>query len=67
MKRQFIAGATCPSCGAMDTIQRCTEQSAIWMECVACGLLRDLDADLAPTGDDAQPVVMRAPGKRSDG
>lgn len=43
IKRQFIAGATCPGCGAMDRIQRCSDGDSTWMECVACGLVRDLD------------------------
>lgn len=66
MKRQFIAGAACPSCGALDTIQRCTDQEAIWMECVACGLVRDLDESPATNGNDAQPVTVRMLGQRSE-
>ena len=43
MKRQFIAGATCPECGQVDKIQRVIDDDKQWMECVACGLVRDLD------------------------
>lgn len=49
IKRQFIAGATCPGCGAMDRIQRCSDGDNTWMECVACGLVRDLDQQPAAT------------------
>lgn len=44
LKRRFIAGAVCPECGAMDRIQRCEDGARLWMECVACGMWRDLDA-----------------------
>ncbi|MGB2058744.1 MAG: YheV family putative metal-binding protein, partial [Alcanivorax sp.] len=43
MKRQFIAGATCPECGQMDKIQRVLDGDKQWMECVACGATKDLD------------------------
>ncbi|ASK35922.1 YheV family putative metal-binding protein [Alloalcanivorax mobilis] len=62
-KRQFIAGATCPACGAIDKIQRCEEQDNVWMECIACGMVRDLDA--APPAADAnvQTVELKFPKK----
>ena len=64
MKRQFIAGAACPACGAVDRVQRCLDGERIWMECVACGMVRDLD-DAPPAEDPpAQPVTLR-PNKRS--
>ena len=47
VRRRFIAGATCPECGAVDRVQRCEMGGRLWMECVACGLIRALDADHA--------------------
>lgn len=66
IKRQFIAGAACSSCGAVDRIQRCVEGETIWMECVACGKVRNLDDEpAAARADDQaateQPVIMRPP------
>lgn len=37
MKRQFIAGARCPSCNAEDKVRLCREAEHEWIECVACG------------------------------
>lgn len=63
IKRQFIAGATCPSCGAIDKIQRCEEQGKTWMECVACGMVRDLDAPPPDSDADVQTVELKFPEK----
>ena len=63
MKRQFIAGATCPECGKMDKIQRVIDGDRQWMECVACGLARDLDAEPQATDANVQKVDLRPPGK----
>lgn len=43
MKRQFIAGASCPACGQLDKIQRVIDGDKQWMECVACGAVKNLD------------------------
>jgi len=59
VKRQFIAGATCPGCGAMDRIQRCSDGDGTWMECIACGLVRDLDQQPAATDANEQPVTLK--------
>lgn len=69
IKRQFIAGASCPSCGAADKIQRCVENDVIWMECVACGMVRNLDDEPAEEEhehDDVgvQAVTLRPAGSR---
>ncbi|MAD70946.1 YheV family putative metal-binding protein [Alloalcanivorax profundimaris] len=64
MKRQFIAGAACPSCGAVDRIQRCIEGETIWMECVACGLVRNLDDQPPATDANEQPVTLQKPSKK---
>lgn len=43
IKRQFIAGAICPSCKAIDKVRRCESASAvIWLDCVACGYTQEL-------------------------
>ena len=37
VKKQFIAGAKCPRCNALDKIRACRSETREWMECVACG------------------------------
>ena len=58
-RRRFIAGASCPQCGAVDKIVRVEEGERIYMECVACNMIRDLDE--APPRDQPteEPVVDR--------
>ncbi len=64
MKRQFIAGATCPECGQMDKIQRVIDGDQQWMECVACGARKDLDDKPAQAVDAlAQPASLQPPKK----
>ncbi|WP_423188125.1 YheV family putative zinc ribbon protein [Alishewanella sp. d11] len=36
-KKRFIAGATCPSCKAADTMSLFIENNIEKVECVACG------------------------------
>ncbi len=36
MKKRFIAGAICPSCGEMDRLVMYEDQGVILIECVAC-------------------------------
>lgn len=36
-KKRFIAGATCPSCNAMDTMMLYKEMDVEKVECVQCG------------------------------
>ncbi|MCC1496223.1 YheV family putative metal-binding protein [Alcanivorax sp. 1008] len=64
IKRRFIAGATCPQCGAMDKIVRVEQGDRIYMECIACNMERNLDE--APPRDHptdepmlGQPVTIR--------
>ena len=65
MKRQFIAGATCPECGQMDKIQRVIDGDSQWMECVACGARKDLDDKPAQAVDSlAQPVTLQPGSKK---
>ena len=35
--KRFIAGAVCPSCGAMDTVRTFTHSGKEHRECVECG------------------------------
>ncbi|WP_297767981.1 YheV family putative metal-binding protein [uncultured Alcanivorax sp.] len=64
MKRQFIAGATCPECGQMDKIQRVIDGDTQWMECVSCGATKDLDAKPPEASDAlAKPVTLQ-PAKK---
>ncbi len=64
MKRQFIAGATCPECGQMDKIQRVIDGDTRWMECVSCGATKDLDAKPPEASDAlAKPVTLQ-PAKK---
>lgn len=37
VKKQFIAGAICPACGAQDTIAQLIENDHKQIECVSCG------------------------------
>lgn len=37
MRKQFIAGARCPSCNAEDRIRLCRDEGREWIECVTCG------------------------------
>ena len=39
-RRRFIAGATCPECGAADRIVTFEEKGTPVMECVECGYRR---------------------------
>lgn len=56
MKRQFIAGASCPECGQLDKIQRVQDGDKLWMECVACGMKKDLDAEPPASAPADKPV-----------
>ena len=64
IKRRFIAGASCPQCGAVDKIVRVEEGERVYMECVACNMIRDLDAEPPreqPTDEPAVPILIRPP------
>ena len=43
-KKRFIAGAVCPACSAMDTIQMWDVDGTPNRECVACGYADTLNA-----------------------
>ena len=68
IKRRFIAGASCPQCGAIDKIVRVEEGERIFMECIACNMIRNLDEEPPrdhPTDEPVlgQPVTIR-PSKK---
>ena len=66
-KRQFIAGACCPDCGRQDKVQRVDNGAQVWMECVRCGMVRELDEpSQAPASSESggQPVTIMPPGKQ---
>jgi uncharacterized protein len=66
-KRRFIAGASCPQCGAVDKIVRVEQGDGIHMECIACGMVRDLDQAPPrdqPTDEPAIPVLIRPPQRK---
>lgn len=44
VKKQFIAGAVCPACSAMDTIRMWDEDGTPHRDCVACGFADTLNA-----------------------
>ena len=48
VKRRFIAGARCPQCQAMDKLVRVEAGEQVQIECVACGMVRNLN-DPPPT------------------
>lgn len=64
IRRRFIAGATCPECGTLDKIVRVEDGDTLWMECVACGMRKDLDAEPPaaepPAESGGSPVVWKA-------
>jgi uncharacterized metal-binding protein (TIGR02443 family) len=45
IKKQFIAGAHCPQCNALDKVKLCRESEREWLECVACGKVTDAPAE----------------------
>jgi len=55
--KRFIAGATCPDCGAQDCI-RVWQEDGIWQrECVRCGHFARMD-DSAPPSPAPQPQAQ---------
>lgn len=63
LKRQFIAGATCPSCGQIDKVQRVRvgDGEKYWLECVACGLQKDLDKEPTPESEQVATPIRFEP------
>jgi len=54
IKRQFIAGARCPQCHALDKVRFCRDGEREWLECVACGRATE------NPGDPEHPVLPAA-------
>lgn len=64
IKRQFIAGAVCPECNEQDKVQRLDDGEKVWMECVRCGMTKNLDEqsvqqNTALLDEIARPVLMK--------
>jgi len=55
VKKQFIAGAKCPQCNAMDKIRACKTAEREWMECVACGYEEDRPTEGGDPSPDESP------------
>lgn len=78
IKKRFIAGAVCPKCSAMDTVQTYREADKDFRECVACGFqdemrFKPVARELAtrvtpPVEQEAQVVniIELAPRRPSD-
>ena len=61
MKRRFIAGAVCPQCEQMDTVQMFDdEDNRRWRECVQCGFKDEMPADGLPKAAEPQTRVNQA-------
>lgn len=62
-KKRFIAGATCPKCGAVDKIYVLESGDERSRHCTRCDFSEHLDADSsgqAPAGD-WQPINIKPP------
>lgn len=53
VKKQFIAGAKCPRCQALDKIRACKSETREWMECVACGYEEDRPQEVTPPAEES--------------
>ena len=60
VRKRFIAGAVCPSCGQMDTLQVYTTPSGQKvMTCVDCNFLEQLTSHLALEGELPETRISR--------
>jgi len=48
VKRRFMAGAVCPRCSKMDTIQVYNQEGKDYRECVECGFKEEMRLNIAP-------------------
>ncbi|CZF80417.1 metal-binding protein [Grimontia sp. AD028] len=55
-KKRFIAGATCPSCSATDTMRWWQEHHVEVVECVQCG---HTDRRSPMSAEEKQPVAQQ--------
>ena len=53
-KKRFIAGATCPKCGAIDTLQMYRDDDVATYECVRCAYVEHMYRDQG----DSDPVKI---------
>lgn len=62
VKKQFIAGAICPACGAQDTIALLIENDHKQFECVSCGHQEHMsdETEAAPAHGAKQLVDKRS-------
>lgn len=60
VRKQFIAGARCPSCQMEDKVRLCRDGAREWIECVACGY-----ASESP-GEPAHPPPGGAPADETE-
>ncbi len=62
---QFIAGATCPACHAVDRIRRCRDLSSgrDWIECVSCGHHEEFPNE-AEEGQSSAVVTLKPQARR---
>ncbi len=49
VKRRFMAGAVCPRCSKMDTIQVYNLDGKDFRECVECGFKEEMRLNIAPS------------------
>lgn len=49
VKRRFMAGAVCPRCSKMDTIQVYNLEGKDFRECVECGFKEEMRLNIAPS------------------
>lgn len=61
--RRFIAGATCPACGAFDKLFVTTDDEQTSCECVACGFRDSRQNDVVP----GSAEYMRGLGQLPEG
>lgn len=56
VRRQFIAGAKCPRCEALDRIRQCLDRESgrEWMECVSCGYEEERPKEVTPVHEEKQ-------------
>ena len=72
IKKQFIAGAACTQCGAVDKVRLCREEGREWIECVACGFSEERPREVVPHDppeheDAAAGAVKWLPGSAGAG